>query len=85
MDTPLKVCEDRDVKGLYKKARAGLIKGEEERQSGERLKMSLLVGFTGIDSVYELPANPDLVLKAGELSLEDCVEQVVEMLNVKVG
>ncbi|XP_018023456.1 bifunctional 3'-phosphoadenosine 5'-phosphosulfate synthase isoform X2 [Hyalella azteca] len=27
VDTPLEVCEQRDVKGLYKKARAGLIKG----------------------------------------------------------
>ena len=27
IDTPIDVCEQRDVKGLYKKARAGLIKG----------------------------------------------------------
>ncbi|XP_055351301.1 bifunctional 3'-phosphoadenosine 5'-phosphosulfate synthase-like isoform X2 [Paramacrobiotus metropolitanus] len=27
VDAPLQVCEGRDVKGLYKKARAGLIKG----------------------------------------------------------
>ena len=27
IDTPLEVCEKRDVKGLYKKARAGIIKG----------------------------------------------------------
>lgn len=27
VDTPLDVCEDRDPKGLYKKARAGQIKG----------------------------------------------------------
>lgn len=27
VDTALEVCEKRDVKGLYKKARAGLIKG----------------------------------------------------------
>lgn len=27
IDTPLEICEQRDVKGLYKKARAGLIKG----------------------------------------------------------
>ena len=26
VDTPLAVCEQRDVKGLYKKARAGIIK-----------------------------------------------------------
>lgn len=28
VDTPLSVCESRDVKGLYKKARQGLIKGK---------------------------------------------------------
>ena len=27
MNTPLAECEKRDVKGLYKKARAGIIKG----------------------------------------------------------
>ena len=27
VDTPLAVCEERDPKGLYKKARAGEIKG----------------------------------------------------------
>ena len=27
MNTPLDECEKRDVKGLYKKARAGIIKG----------------------------------------------------------
>ena len=27
MDTPCEVCEKRDVKGLYKKAREGKIKG----------------------------------------------------------
>ena len=27
VDTPLEVCEERDRKGLYAKARAGIIKG----------------------------------------------------------
>lgn len=40
--TPLAVCEQRDRKGLYAKARAGLISD-----------------FTGIDSPYEIPADPD--------------------------
>lgn len=31
VDAPLHVCEQRDVKGLYKKARAGEIKGEPRR------------------------------------------------------
>lgn len=63
VDTPLEVCEQRDVKGLYKKARAGEIKG-----------------FTGIDSAYEKPDNPDVHIKAGELTVQDCVQQVVKLL-----
>lgn len=49
VNTSLDVCEARDPKGLYKKARAG-----EIRQ------------FTGIDSAYEAPLNPDIDLPAGE-------------------
>jgi 3'-phosphoadenosine 5'-phosphosulfate synthase len=66
VDTPLEVCEERDAKGLYKKARAGIIRG-----------------FTGIDSAYEAPLNPDLVLKAGEASVQECVEKVVTLLADK--
>lgn len=60
---PLEVCEDRDVKGLYKKARAGEIKD-----------------FTGISSPYEHPKNPELMVNTGELSLDNSVELVMEML-----
>src|ERR1044071_5866906 len=45
VDAPIEVCEQRDVKGLYKKARAGEVKN-----------------FTGIDSPYEVPKNPDVVI-----------------------
>ncbi len=48
VDTPLDVCEARDPKGLYAKARAGEIRG-----------------FTGIDDPYEVPPNPELVLRPG--------------------
>ncbi len=51
VDTPLEVCEARDPKGLYRKARAGQIKG-----------------FTGIDDPYEVPEQPQLVLKSAEHS-----------------
>ncbi|XP_076369201.1 bifunctional 3'-phosphoadenosine 5'-phosphosulfate synthase-like isoform X1 [Tachypleus tridentatus] len=66
VDTPIEVCEERDVKGLYKKARAGEIKG-----------------FTGIDSAYEKPSHPDLVIKAGQLSVQDSVQCVVGLLKDK--
>lgn len=63
LNTPLDICESRDVKGLYKKARAGEIKQ-----------------FTGIDSEYEEPENPEIVLNTGEVDVESCVEKVVEYL-----
>ena len=49
VDTPLEVCEARDPKGLYRRARAGEIKN-----------------FTGIDSPFEPPAHPDVVLHGAE-------------------
>ena len=60
----LDICEQRDVKGLYKKARAGEIKH-----------------FTGISSPYEVPKNPEIKINTGQDSLEDCVDQVINLLR----
>ncbi|RTR32519.1 adenylyl-sulfate kinase [Shewanella atlantica] len=64
IDTPIEVCEQRDPKGLYKKARAGEIKN-----------------FTGIDSAYEQPINPEVHVKTAEQSIEACALQVVDYLK----
>lgn len=50
VDTPLEICEQRDPKGLYKKARLGEIKN-----------------FTGIDSSYEIPLNPEFQIAYSEV------------------
>jgi bifunctional enzyme CysN/CysC len=63
VDTPLEVCEQRDPKGLYKKARRGEIKN-----------------FTGIDSAYEPPQSPELVIRAHDSTMEDalsCLENLI--------
>lgn len=64
VDTPLEVAEQRDAKGLYKKARAGEIKN-----------------FTGIDSPYEAPENPEIHLDMAELSAEDAAGTVIAWLE----
>ena len=64
MDTPIAVCEQRDPKGLYQKARRGEIKN-----------------FTGIDSAYEPPEQPEIVLNTAECSVEECAEQVIGYLR----
>jgi adenylylsulfate kinase len=60
---PIEICEQRDVKGLYKKARAGEIPF-----------------FTGIDSTYEAPVRPELVINTNDVSLEDSVQEVLNLL-----
>jgi len=64
--TALEVCEDRDVKGLYAKARAGEI-----------------TEFTGIDSPYEVPEAPELVLDGGG-ELEGQVERLCAVVRTAI-
>ncbi len=40
-----------------------------------------LPNFTGVDSPYEAPQNPEIRLKAGRDSIETCVLQVLEYLD----
>jgi len=67
VDTPLEVCEQRDVKGLYKRARAGEVKN-----------------FTGIDSPYEVPEYPDVVIKTAEMSVEESLALLVSNIESKI-
>ena len=62
----LEACESRDVKGLYKRARAGEINN-----------------YTGIDSPYEAPENPELVVNTGDESVEGSVAKVIDFLKSK--
>lgn len=66
VDTPLEICESRDPKGLYKKARKGEIPS-----------------FTGISSPYEVAENAEIVLKTDALSIEECVNKIVNYLEEK--
>ena len=62
----LKICESRDVKGLYKRARAGEVEN-----------------YTGIDSPYEVPSNPELTIDTENESLEKSVNRIVDFLKSK--
>jgi bifunctional enzyme CysN/CysC len=64
VDTPLAVAEERDTKGLYRKARAGQ-----------------LTNFTGIDSPYEPPENPEIRLDTTAEEVQESVNRVIEALE----
>jgi adenylylsulfate kinase len=67
VNAPIEVCEQRDVKGLYKKARAGEVKN-----------------FTGIDSPYEVPANPDVTIDTHRQSVEASLSMLMEVVLPKI-
>ena len=62
----LETCEARDVKGLYKRARAGKIKN-----------------YTGVDSPYEVPENPELTLDTDNETLNESVSKIYNFLKEK--
>ncbi len=63
--TSLKKCEERDVKGLYQKARHGEVKD-----------------FTGINSPYEPPNNPDANIDTEDKSVSECVQLILKKVNL---
>ena len=60
ISTSLQECEQRDTKGLYKKARHGEVKD-----------------FTGIDSPYEAPENPDIIINTENRTVDECVHMIL--------
>ncbi len=63
IDTDLAVAEERDVKGLYAKARKGLIKN-----------------FTGIDSPYEIPKDPEIHIKTSNMSADEAAQEIYKYI-----
>jgi adenylylsulfate kinase len=67
VNAPIEVCEQRDVKGLYKKARAGEV-----------------TNFTGIDSPYEIPTNPDVVIHTHQNSIEESLNRLLQVVTPRI-
>ena len=67
VDCSVEKCEERDVKGLYKKARNGEIKN-----------------FTGIDSPYEIPKKPNLIVNTEKETVNESVEKIFDAIKDKI-
>ena len=68
MDTPVEVCEQRDVKGLYAKARQAMTDGKP-------------MGFTGVDDPYETPINPEITLQGYGSTPEENARTIIKYLE----
>jgi len=70
MDTPVEVCEQRDVKGLYAKARQAMTDGKP-------------MGFTGVDDPYEPPINPEITLQGFGSTPEENARTIIKYLEAQ--
>ncbi|HPD28494.1 MAG TPA: adenylyl-sulfate kinase [Phycisphaerae bacterium] len=70
VDVPIEKCEQRDPKGLYKKARDALAAGKG-------------MGFTGVDDPYEPPLKPELVIHNDKVTPQEAATQVLDYLQQK--
>ncbi len=68
VDAPLPVCEGRDPKKLYAKARAAIAEGKTPQ-------------FTGLDAPYEAPEKPELHLHSDSEPTEVSVAKIIELLK----
>ncbi|EWC48294.1 adenylyl-sulfate kinase [Drechslerella stenobrocha 248] len=68
VDVPIEVAEARDPKGLYKKARDGIIKD--------------FTGVSP-DAPYERPEQPEVYIDTSKESVEDAVAKIVGYLTEK--
>src|SRR3990172_117039 len=68
MDTPVEICEQRDVKGLYAKARNAMVEGHP-------------MGFTGVDDPYEPPIDPEITVQGFGASPEENARKIVNYLE----
>ncbi len=64
VSTPLEICEQRDPKGLYQKARSGQ-----------------LPNMTGINSPYEAPEHPQVVIDGSSPSPVTVLQKILTLLE----
>lgn len=87
VDAPLEIVEQRDPKGLYKKARTGEIKGTPltfvTLHAPTTEPLCTFQEFTGVSAPYEAPLNPEIHLKTNELDVTQSVAAIVEYLTSK--
>ena len=65
---PVEIAEQRDPKGLYKKARAAVASGKG-------------MGFTGVDDPYEAPEKPEILIETTKQSAEESAKQILAYLE----
>jgi len=91
MDTPLDTCEDRDPKGqlfpagefieVFMDTPLDTCEDRDPKGLYKKARAGEIKSFTGIDSPYETPPHPELRLDTSTMSIDECVEALINHLS----
>ncbi len=68
---------------VYVDAPVELCRERDPRGKYTEADAGKLAEFSGVTAPYEVPESPDLVIKSGELSVEECANAVIKLLKSK--
>ena len=79
-----KIISEKDFIEIYCKCPVEVCMKRDPKGMYERALKGEIKEYTGISSPYEEPENPDLILETHLLSIEECVERVLKLINNKI-
>ncbi len=77
------IVEENEFIEVYVKCPLDECEKRDPKGLYQKARKGEIKQFTGIDSPYEEPVNPELVIETNKVSIEECVEQVVVYLKGK--
>jgi len=79
-----RIISEKDFIEIYCKCPVEVCMKRDPKGMYERALRGEIKEYTGISSPYEEPENPDLILETHLLSIEECVERVLKLINNKI-
>lgn len=72
-----------DFLEIYIKCSLETCESRDPKELYKRARQGEIKNFTGIDSPYEEPKNPELVIYTDSLNIEESVEKIINFLNTE--
>jgi len=72
----------KDYVEIYVKCPVTICKTRDPKKLYEKAEKGEIKNFTGLDSPYEEPVDPEIVLETDKYSVDECVDRVFQYLGI---
>lgn len=80
-DQARQLVEPKEFIEVYIKCSLDECEKRDPKKLYQKARAGKLKNFTGIDSPYEEPVNPELVIETNSYSVEECVNKIINYLE----